>query len=55
MCVRNGSKYLLVDGGKSYQLDGNADDLGRLAGERANIVGTLNGNTIRVSSITSGP
>lgn len=55
MCIRNGAKYLLVDGGKSYWLDGNLDDLGRLAGARANIIGTLNGNRIRVSSITTGP
>ena len=54
-CVRSGSKYLLVDGGKSYRLDGNTDDLDRLAGERANIIGTLTGNTIRVSSIAPGP
>jgi hypothetical protein len=54
MCIRNGAKYLLVDGGRSYWLDGNPDELGRLAGERASIVGTLNGNTIRVSSVTPG-
>jgi len=54
MCVRNGSKYMLVDGDKKYTLDGNADGLDKLAGQRASIVGTLDGNTIRVSSISSG-
>lgn len=54
MCVHNGSKYVLVDVDKRYALAGNADELDKLAGQRASIVGTLDGNTIRVSSISTG-
>jgi hypothetical protein len=48
MCVRNGSRYVLVEGGKRYALTGSESQLNALAGERANIVGTLEGNTIRL-------
>jgi hypothetical protein len=50
MCVRNGAKYTLVDGESKYTLDGNTSDLEKLAGQRAKIVGTLAGTTIKVSS-----
>jgi hypothetical protein len=50
MCVRNGSKYVLVQGDKRYVLAGNESKLDGLAGQRANIAGTLAGNTIRVGS-----
>lgn len=52
-CVHNGGKYLLVDGDKTYALEGNAEELGRVAGLRVTIVGSLEGNTIQVSSITA--
>lgn len=48
MCVRNGSKYVLVEGGKRYALTGSESQLDQLAGQRANIVGSLDGNTIRL-------
>lgn len=50
-CVRDGAQYTLVDGEKSYLLEGNAADLDKLAGQRAKITGALEGGTIRVSSI----
>jgi hypothetical protein len=53
MCVRNGSKYVLVQGDKRYVLAGNESKLEGLAGQRANIAGTLAGNTIKVGSVTS--
>lgn len=54
MCVRNGSKYVLVEGDKKYALAGNESDLDGLAGQRVKIVGSLDGNTIKVASINSG-
>lgn len=53
MCVRNGSKYVLVQGNKKYALAGSESQLESLAGQRANVAGTLNGNTIQVSSTSS--
>jgi hypothetical protein len=54
MCVRNGARYILVEGEKRYALAGRQDELDGLAGQRANIAGTLDGNTITISSISSG-
>jgi hypothetical protein len=54
MCVRNGSKYVLVQGDKRYALAGSESQLEGLAGQRANITGILNGNTIKVSAISPG-
>lgn len=53
MCVRNGSKYMLVNGDQKNILEGNEVVLDRLAGMRATITGTLSGNTIKVSSATA--
>jgi len=54
MCVRNGAKYVLVDGQRKYTLDGKPDELEKLLGQRAKVVGTLAGTTINVSSTSSG-
>jgi hypothetical protein len=54
MCVRNGSKYVLVRGDKRYALEGNESQLDGLAGQRANVAGTLDGNTIKVDSTSPG-
>ena len=51
MCVRNGSKYVLVEGDKKYALAGNESELDGLADQRVKIVGSLDGNTIKVTSI----
>lgn len=53
MCVHGGSKFALVDGEKTYMLDGDLAQLKRVAGQRAQIVGAMKGNTIWVSSIIS--
>jgi hypothetical protein len=50
MCVRNGSKYLLVNGDQKNFLQGSEPALDHLAGQRATVTGTLNGDTIKVSS-----
>ncbi|HXM62857.1 MAG TPA: hypothetical protein VN950_18490 [Terriglobales bacterium] len=54
MCVRNGSKYVLVEGDKKYDLAGSESELDGLAGQRVKIIGSLDGNTIKVDSISSG-
>lgn len=50
-CVHNGAKYALVDGEKTYQLQGNVTGIQRFAGQRARITGQLNGDAISVASI----
>jgi membrane protein implicated in regulation of membrane protease activity len=52
-CAREGSIYVLVDGEVVRALEGDPYLLGRLAGERVEIVGMLEGNTIRVESVAS--
>jgi hypothetical protein len=53
MCVHSGARFALVDGEKIYQLEGDPAVLKKAAGERVQIVGIANGNTIRVSSLRS--
>jgi hypothetical protein len=50
-CVHGGAKFALVDGEKSYQLDGDLNILKRIAGQRARVVGVMRGDAIAVSSI----
>ncbi len=54
MCVRNGSRYVLVEGDKRYELAGTDSELDGLAGQRVKVVGSLAGNTITIGSISSG-
>lgn len=51
-CVRNGSKYTLVDGDKVYALQGSESDLEKLAGQRAMVQGILDGSTIKVRAVS---
>jgi hypothetical protein len=55
-CVGKGSKYALVVGDKVYTLDTSdqkaLDQLNKLAGEKAKVTGTVNGDTIAVSSVS---
>jgi len=53
MCVRNGSKYVLVEGDRIYALAGSESELNGLAGQRATVAGILDGNTIKVTSTNS--
>lgn len=53
MCVRGGANFALVEKDTTYILDGDLGVLGRLAGQRARIVGALNGKTIRISSASA--
>ena len=52
-CVRHGAHYVLVDGEKVHALEGYPDQLEKLAGERANIVGMLEGDTIKVTAVVA--
>ena len=50
-CQRAGSKYVLVAGEKIYTLHGRANDVGYLAGQKAKITGSLQGNSIKVNEV----
>jgi hypothetical protein len=56
-CVKHGSKYALVSGDKVYTLttqDPTANaELDKLAGEKATISGTLEGDSIAVASVAA--
>jgi hypothetical protein len=56
-CVSKGSKYALVVGDKVYTLDSSnqatLDALGKLAAKKATVTGTIDGETISVSSVTA--
>ena len=52
-CVHEGATFSLVDGDRTYQLEGDADLLKRAAGRRARIQGVVRGNTIKVSSVSA--
>ncbi len=52
-CIRNGATYVLVNGHRRYNLSGNEESLNKLLGTRATVTGTLQGETISVSS--AGP
>ena len=49
-CFRKGAIYVLVDGAQRYTLIGGEDTLVKLVGERANVIGTRQGDTILVDS-----
>ena len=53
VCVRSGESFALVDGDKTYTLEGEPAALKRVAGQRVKIVGTLNGKTISVAAINA--
>ncbi len=52
-CVHDGADFALVDADATYLLDGDLSVLKRLAGQRARVVGALNGKTIRISSVAA--
>jgi hypothetical protein len=54
-CVRRGARYTLVNGDTSYTLMGNPAILEKMAGQRVRVEGALQGDAVRVSSITSAP
>ena len=52
-CQRAGAAYVLVAGEKIYKLEGNSNDVAVLAGQKAKITGTLQGNTIIVNGVNA--
>jgi hypothetical protein len=50
--VRKGAHYVLVDGEKIYALEGDHSQVEKLAGERVNVNGMLEGGTIKVKTVT---
>jgi hypothetical protein len=56
-CVSKGSKYALVVGDKVYTLDSSSqktlDTLNKLAAQKATVKGTVDGDTITVSSVAA--
>lgn len=52
-CFRRGASYVLVDGDRRYTLVGGEGTLSKLAGERANVTGTRQGDTILVDAAVS--
>jgi hypothetical protein len=49
-CVRKGATYVLVSGSRRYTLIGGETTLAALAGQRANVTGTRQGDTILVDA-----
>ena len=50
-CQRAGASFALVAGERIYKLKGDTNDVAVLAGQKAQVTGTLQGDTITVQSI----
>src|SRR4051812_12279644 len=50
-CVKQGSDYALVSGGKVYTLKGDNAQLDKLAGQNVKVTGKVSGSTVMVDSI----
>jgi hypothetical protein len=50
-CKRRGAKYVMVNGNTTYTLAGNQSKFEAFAGQRAQVNGTLHGETLNVTSI----
>ena len=54
-CLKGGADPVLVSGGKVYKLDaGSREKAAAFAGQNVKVDGTVNGDTITVSSISAG-
>jgi hypothetical protein len=51
-CVGKGASYVLVAGEGVYRLEGNTSELDKVAGQRVQVVGLLDGRVLTVSSVT---
>ncbi|MFZ0276990.1 MAG: hypothetical protein WA651_10535 [Candidatus Sulfotelmatobacter sp.] len=54
VCIRDGANFTFVNGDRTYLLKADPAELKRVAGQRVQIVGALNGGTITVISIDAG-
>jgi hypothetical protein len=52
-CVKQGSDFALVSGGKVYTLKGDKTQFDKLAGKNVVVKGKVSGTTISVDSITA--
>lgn len=52
-CVKQGSDYALVSGGKVYTLKGDAKQIDKYAGQNVTVTGTVSGDTVNVRSISA--
>lgn len=52
-CVKKGSAYALVVGDKVYTLKGGEKDLDKMAGQKATVTGTVDGDKVTVTSVKS--
>ena len=50
-CVKKGSAYALVVGEKVYTLKGGDKDLDNLAGQKATVTGSVDGDKVTVKSV----
>jgi hypothetical protein len=53
VCVHGGAHFALVNADVTYLLDGDLSVLKSLAGQRARVVGELQGRTIKISSVAA--
>lgn len=53
-CVHGGASFALIDGDVVYILKGKLDQVKKVAGQRATITGSIDGQTIEVSSVSAG-
>ncbi len=53
VCVHGGANFALVNAEATYLLEGDMASLKKLAGQRARVVGSLSGNTLKVSSASA--
>jgi hypothetical protein len=51
VCIRDGANFTFVNGDRTYLLEGDPAALKQVAGERVRILGSRNGETIRVESV----
>jgi hypothetical protein len=51
ICVKQGMQYGLLVGKKVYALQGDTAVIDKLAGQRATVTGTVNGNNLKVDEI----
>jgi hypothetical protein len=52
-CVKQGSDYALVSGGKVYTLKGKTKELDKYAGQTVTVIGQLSGSTLTVDSVSA--
>jgi hypothetical protein len=52
-CQRAGAQYVLIAGEKMYKLIGASNDLAVMAGQKARVTGSLQGDTISVTEVNA--